>query len=321
MLKSAVDTIVRYAHPGQLVILESSVAPGTTREVVAESLNRAGFKPGKDVFVSFSPERIDPGNINFSMRQIPKVVSGYDALSLELATAFYSQIVNQVIPVTSLEAAELTKILENTFRLVNISFINEISDFARAFGLDIYEVIGAANTKPFGFLPHYPGPGAGGYCIPVLPYYLLAAAKNTGVTLPLTTQAAMYNANRPKTIAQIAFQKAKQELQSVNSPRILLVGIAYKANEWDTRQSVAVAMWNELTRLGAKVDYHDPHVASHKGQNSLTLTPKIVKEYNLIVILTAHLKNDYKILIESGVPVFDTVNALRNYKAKQIYKL
>ncbi|MEK7166547.1 MAG: nucleotide sugar dehydrogenase [Patescibacteria group bacterium] len=316
ILKTACSDVAKYMHTGTLVVLESSVTPGTTRTKVAPLLETSRLAIGKDFFLAFSPERVNPGqSINIS--SIPKIVSGYDTVSARLATVFYKKIVNKVVPVSSLETAELTKVLENTFRLVNISLINEMADYARFFGINIWEVIEAAGTKPFGFLPHFPGPGAGGYCIPVLPEYLLESARGLEVSLPTIEQAITTNSSQPGKIALMV----NDLLQGKKGAKILLIGISYKKNVPDIRESMSIKVLEELLKYDYRVNYHDPLVPKYKNLNSRPLTLSEIKFHDILVILTAHREIDYKMIAKAGIMVFDTVNALKKYHGKQIHRL
>lgn len=318
-LKSAVSELTKYLHTGQLIILESSVAPGTTRNVVLPILVGSGLIAGEDFFLSFSPERIDPGNRSITFAEIPKVVSGLEPVSLTYACQFYSQLVKKVVPVTSLETAEMTKILENTFRLVNISLVNELTTYTQHLGINMWEVVDAAATKPYGFLPHYPGPGVGGDCIPVLPHHLLASARDRGVKLPLVNAATKVNTRQPQKVAAIARKvlngKRRRESQ------ILLVGVAYKADVADIRESAALRLWELLTKQGMRVSYHDPLVPQYNGASSQPLTPRLIQEQDLTIITTAHSRVDYDLLVKAGRPILDTRNILKGYEGEHIYRL
>ena len=318
-LESAGHIVAQVLHNNCLVILESSVAPGTTRNFLQPLLEKSGLTTGKNLFLGFSPERVDPGS-KTAMKVIPKVVSGADPISLELTLALYQKLVDVAVPVTTLEVAELTKVLENTFRLVNISFINEIAQYADALGIDIWEVISAASTKPFGFLPHYPGPGAGGYCIPVLPTYLLEHAEKNHVSLPIVTQALKTNSFQPRYIVKRAFEILQKYGKNGHS-RILLTGITYKKDIADTRESTALKIWQELEKKQAYVSYHDPHVPEYKGTSSIHLTKDLIKQHDLVMVSTPHSNLDYQQMVESEVPIFDIQNALSHFPNDHIYKL
>ena len=319
LLKKATHTVSAVLHHNCLVVLESSVAPGTTRTIVQPLLEKSGFSVGKDLFISFSPERIDPGSKQ-TMRAIPKVVSGADQPSLKLAIALYEKLVEKVVPVTSLDIAELTKVLENTFRLVNINLINEMAQYADTIGIEIWEVIRAASTKPFGFLPHYPGTGAGGYCIPVLPTYLLEDAEKNHIPLPMVAQALKTNSFQPCYVVKRAFEILQKYGKNGHS-RILLTGITYKKDVADTRESAVLKVWKELEKQQAYVSYHDPHVPKFNGTTSLHLTKDLIKQHDLVLVSTPHSDLDYQQIVDSEVPIFDIQNALSHFQNEHIYKL
>lgn len=319
-LESAAQTIADYLQPGQLVILESSVAPGTTRNILMPILEKSGLTAGRDFFLSFSPERIDPKNEKHSFKSIPKVVSGLNHFSLSLARSYYQKLVDRVVPVSSLEAAELTKVLENTFRLVNISFINEMATYAKTLKLNIWEIIEAANTKPFGFLAHYPGPGAGGYCIPVLPYYLYHHARSHSLQLPLVKTAININEAQPEKIAQLATQIISKKAGNLKR-KVLMVGLSYKPEVGDPRESAAVKVWEALDRRKFDVAYHDPYIPKYNGTTSVEVTPQTLTVFDLIIITTAHKNIAYAQLVSSHIPVIDTRNVLRKFPDKHIYRL
>ena len=322
ILTKAASGIAANLKKGQLVILESSVAPQTTRNLLYPILASGSQLKGSDFFLAFSPERVDPGNGKFNVTNTPKVVSGIDEASLKLATLFYSSFVEKVYPVSSLEAAEMTKVLENVFRLVNISLINEINQFTKSIGIDIWEVIGAASTKPFGFLAHYPGPGAGGDCIPVLPYHLLDAAAKTKVNLKVVEAAAAVNEAQPQKVAQKAVEVINGKfVKNGHNPNVLLVGVSYKEETADIRQSPALKIWKELEKSGMNVSYHDPYVQNINGYTSKKLTSKTVREHDLIIITTAHKKIPYRTLVRSKKPLIDTKNTLSKYRQPHIIRL
>src|SRR3990170_4989697 len=280
ILTKAASDISLNLKKGQLVILESSVAPQTTRNVLYPILTVGSSLKGSDFFLAFSPERVDPGNGKFNVTNTPKIVSGIDEKSLKLATLLYSSFVEKVYPVSSLEAAEMTKVLENVFRLVNISLINEINQFTKNIGVDIWEVIGAASTKPFGFLVHYPGPGAGGDCIPVLPYHLLDAAGRTNVNLRVVEAAAAVNEAQPQKVAQKAVEVINGKfVKNGHNPNVLLVGVSYKEETADIRQSAALKVWKELEKSGMNVSYHDPYVESINGALSKKITQETLSKH------------------------------------------
>ncbi len=364
-LIAATEQTAAFLRKGQLVIVESSIATGTTRNVVFPLLEKVGLVHGSDYFLAFSPERVDPGNKNFTLDQIPKVVSGLDGLSLQLTVVFYEQIMKQVVPVTSLETAEMVKLVENTFRLVNISLVNELSVYAKSWNVDMWEVIKAAATKPFGFMPHYPSPGVGGHCIPIDPFYLFEDAKKRGVYLSLIDTAGKINDAQPKKVVQraieilkgqkvfdkklsetgarilrmfrmrpvlnlaqqtfpLAGQKGGKSLavRKKGKHNILLVGLSYKPDVDDVRESPALHIWRMLEKSGCSVAYHDPHVPLYKGTASQSLTPDVLDQQDLIIIVTNHSMVDYAKLASQGIPVLDTRNAYSNgSKQPHIYSL
>ena len=322
ILTKAASDISLNLKKGQLVILESSVAPQTTRNVLYPILTVGSSLKGSDFFLAFSPERVDPGNGKFNVTNTPKIVSGIDEKSLKLATLLYSSFVEKVYPVSSLEAAEMTKVLENVFRLVNISLINEINQFTKSIGVDIWEVIGAASTKPFGFLAHYPGPGAGGDCIPVLPYHLLEAAQKNNVSLKVVEAAAAVNEAQPQKVSQKAIEVINGKfVKNGHNPKVLIVGVSYKEETSDIRQSPALKIWKDLEKSGMDVSYHDPYVGRINGSVSKRITSKVVAEHDLIIITTAHKKVPYRTLVRSKKPLIDTKNILSKYRQPHIIKL
>lgn len=307
-LKSSLSKTAKYIKKGQLIIIESSVAPGTTRSVALPSLEKFGLVAGKDFFLSFSPERVDPGNDKFTLENTPKVVSGVDSDSLKLAVNFYEKFIKKVVPVSSLETAEMTKILENTYRLVNISLINELMEYTNSIGVDIWEVVDAAKTKPFGFMAHYPGPGIGGHCIPVDPYYLIDDANKIGINLSIVEQAGKINDKQPQKVVKKAMSIVKNGSNNGKKHQILLIGIAYKANIDDIRESPALKIWEMFEKEGFSVSYHDPFVPNLNGYSSTMLTNETIQEYDLIVITTNHSSINYDKFIGIDTPILDTRN-------------
>ena len=322
ILTKAASSISANLKKGQLVILESSVSPGTTRNLLYPILTSGSGLKGSDFFLAFSPERVDPGNGKLNVKNTPKIVSGIDEASLSLATLFYASFVEKVYSVSSLEAAEMTKVLENVFRLVNISLINEINQFTKKIGVDIWEVIDAASTKPFGFLVHYPGPGAGGDCIPVLPYHLLDAAKRSNVNLKVVKAAAAVNEAQPQKVVQKAIEVINGKFEkNGHNPKVLLVGVAYKEETADIRQSPALKIWQELEKSGMDVSYHDPYVGRVNGTLSQKITTETLSGHDLIIITTAHKKISYRTLVKAKKPLIDTKNILSKYRQPHIIRL
>ena len=321
ILKEVTLTVSKYLRIGQMVVVESSVAPGTTKNLIAPILIKSKLKIGEDFFLAYSPERVDPGNGKYTVNNTPKIVSGYEEKSLKLVKLFYGSFVDVIHSVSSLETAEMTKVLENTFRLVNISLVNEVNQFTKSAGIDIWEVIKAASTKPFGFLAHYPGPGVGGDCIPVLPYHLLEAAKAKNVPLKVVEAAAKVNENQPKRVANQAIELANGKLANGHKLNVLLVGVAYKEETADIRQSPALKIWKTLSESGLNVSYHDPYVARVNGSVSRKMNKSTVSEQDLIIITTAHKKIPYGMLVRSNKPVIDTKNILSKYNKAHIIKV
>lgn len=307
--------ISRFLKRGQLVVLESTTYPGTTEEVVLPILEKSGLKAGEDFFLAFSPERVDPGNREFTMRDIPKVVGGINKESTELAGKLYSYITDKVYPVSSPKVAEMEKLLENIFRLVNISFINELALLCQRMNIDIWEVISAASTKPYGFMPFYPGPGLGGHCIPIDPFYLSWKAKEYDFDVRFIELAGEINDSMPYYIVDMVMKALNTHKKALNGSKILVIGVAYKPNVADPRESPALKIIPELENLGALVEYYDPYIEEIKIQNkphrSIELTEDKVKDSDCILILTDHNCVDYNLIYNNSQLIVDTRNALR----------
>ncbi|MDD5488146.1 MAG: nucleotide sugar dehydrogenase [Candidatus Omnitrophica bacterium] len=302
---------------GQLVIFESTTYPGTTREVILPILQRSGLKLGDDFFLAFSPERIDPGNPKFNFRNIPKVIGGCTKEGTELGEMLYSNVIKQVVSVSSTDAAEVTKLLENTFRIVNIGLINEFASLCNKLGIDVWEVINAAATKPFGFMPFYPGPGIGGHCIPADPIYLSWKARKVGFETKMIDLAAQVNRNVPKHIVE----RIEGILgRSVSGAKIMLLGVAYKKDVNDLRDSPALDIMEILIRKKAEVVYHDPFIpeVSIKGscRQSVKLDKKTLKAQDMAVVVTDHTDVDYRLVVRDSGIIFDTRNIFARLKIK-----
>lgn len=320
ILENVLVNISKHLHPGCLVIIESSVAPGTTKNFALPILLKSNLNLGEDFFLGYSPERIDPGNLDYSINNTPKIVSGIDDISLDLTLQFYQTFTTQVIPVSSPQAAELTKVLENTFRLVNISLINEVAAFAQASGIDIWEVIEAASTKPYGFLAHYPGPGAGGDCIPVLPYHLLEAAQKINLPLKVVEAATVVNEDQPQKVARKALEVMNGKTKN-GSPKVLLVGVSYKPESADIRHSPALKIWGELEKSGITVSFHDPYVKNINGSTSQKLTTNNISSCDLVIVTTPHKKISFAKLLKNGTPVIDTTNTFKGISHPNIMRI
>ncbi|MEZ5778813.1 MAG: nucleotide sugar dehydrogenase [Paracoccaceae bacterium] len=318
----AAETIAEWLRPGQLVVLESTVWPGATATVLKPILEARGLVAGEDFFLAFSPEREDPGNHKFDTKSIPKIVGADDARSRELVDLLYSQIVTRTVPVSSLATAEAVKLAENSFRTVNIALVNEMKVALEAMGVDVWEVVRAAATKPFGYMPFYPGPGIGGDCIPVSPVYLSWRAKDVGSELPIIDLARANNDSAPDLIAgRVAVELAKRDGVAVKDATILLLGVSYKKNVEDTRESPALAILNRLEQMGARCDYHDPYfpimpsTRDHPtlaGRRSVPLSHQAVADYDAVLVTTDHGDVDYALIARSARLILDTRNAFQS---------
>jgi len=318
---SAVKSITKYLHKDMLVILESTTYPGTTEELIKPELEKSGLKAGKDFHVAFSPERIDPGNKNFVVTKIPKVVGGLTKACSQLTGLLYSQIIQNVHQVSSCRAAEMTKLLENSFRIVNIGWINEIAQMCNALGIDVWEVIDAAKTKPFGFMPFYPGLGVGGHCIPEDPLYLYWKAKHYDFSCKFIKLAADTNHNMPA----YAVTRLKEMLgKSFKNARVLVLGVTYKKDVKDLRKSPSLSLI-ELLQKQTRVDYYDPLAAFVKlgglDIKSIEVTPATIKKYDVVVVAVDHSAVDYDLIYRNARLIFDTRNVYKDKTDKKIVKL
>ena len=306
---TATQTIAEYLHPGQLVILQSTCTPGTTRRVLLRSLEtQTPLSVGEDFFVAFAPERIDPGNRQFNVNNTPKLVGGVTPLCTELACLLYQPFVEQIVRVSSPEVAETAKLLENAFRFINISFINEMALLCDRIGVDIWETIGAAATKPFAFMPHYPGPGVGGHCIPIVPFFLEATAREHGMLGHMIAAAGKVNDSMPEFVVQKLERRLAASGKSLADARVLLLGIAYKADTNDVRESAAFPVLSVLQERGAQVAYYDPHVPTvqWRGQLLESLTDVADGSFDCAVLLTDHTGIDYAALARRVDVFLDT---------------
>jgi UDP-N-acetyl-D-glucosamine dehydrogenase len=320
----AVEAAARTLRAGQLVILESTTYPGTTDEVVQPLLEEGGLKAGVDFLLAFSPERVDPGNAQYTTRQIPKVVGGHGALSTEVACALYGRVVASVVPVSSTRVAEMVKLLENTFRAVNIGLVNEIALMSRKMDIDVWEVIDAAKTKPFGFMPFYPGPGLGGHCIPIDPFYLSWKARQSGFECRFIELAGQVNGSMPEYVVQRVADALNSVKKPINGSRIHLFGVAYKRDVNDLRESPALDVIELLTRRGAVVSDTDPWIPhleeGHHRLTSVGFDEAIAGTYDCAVITTDHAAFDYAKI--AALPlVVDSRNALKGYTQPTIVRL
>jgi UDP-N-acetyl-D-glucosamine dehydrogenase len=313
------ESIVPFLKAGHLVVLESSTYPGTTREVMLPILERTGLKSGDDFYLGYSPEREDPGNHQFDISRIPKVVGGHGQTAAHVAQAFYDHIVQTTVLMSSLEAAEAVKLTENIFRSVNIALVNELKLIYQAMGIDIWEVISGAATKPFGFMPFYPGPGLGGHCIPVDPFYLTWKAREYDVPTKFVELAGEINTAMPfYVVERLTSALSEYSRMALNGARVLIIGIAYKKNVDDTRESPAFSIIETLEKRGAEISYHDPLVpvipptrkhANLAGHKSIPLSPKTIAEFDVVLICTDHDAVNYDQIVEHASLVVDTRNA------------
>ena len=294
------DSLVPYLRAGQVFSLESTTYPGTTDEELAPRLEKSGLKVGRDIFLVYSPEREDPGNPDFVTRTIPKVCGGMTEACLEIGLALYGQVIDQVVPVSSTRAAEMTKLLENIHRAVNIGLVNEMKVVSDKMGVDIHEVIRAAATKPFGFVPYYPGPGLGGHCIPIDPFYLTWKAREYGLHTRFIELAGEVNSSMPDFVIGKVAHALNQAKKSINGSRVLVLGIAYKKNVDDMRESPSVALMEKLRDLGADVQYSDPHIPKfpkmrehHFDLKSVDPTPDNLASFDCVILATDHDRFDY----------------------------
>ena len=300
---------------GQLIVLESTTYPGTTRELVLPMLEEDGLKVGVDFGLAFSPERIDPGNPTYGLKNTPRVVGGITPACTQMAVALYSQIVARVMPVSSVEAAEMTKLLENTFRIVNIGLVNEIAIMCDRLGINVWEVVEAASTKPYGFIPFYPGPGLGGHCIPVDPHYLSWKMRTLNYRARFIELAGEINAEMPEYVIGKITDALNRAKKSVNGSSVLILGVAYKRDIDDVRESPALDIIKLLCNKGAEVTWNDPYVRELKGMESLTraeaVTSELLSQADCVVITTDHSTYDWEAIVKDANLIVDSRNATR----------
>ena len=310
---AAADAIARNAHPGLLIVLESTTYPGTTRELMQPKLEAAGLTVGEDVFLAFSPERVDPGNPVWNTKNTPKVVGGITPACTEVATALYQSCLSTIVPVSSTETAELVKLLENTFRSVNIGLVNEMQIVCDKLGVNVWEVIEAAATKPFGFMKFTPGPGIGGHCIPLDPHYLAWKMRTLNYKTRFIDLASEINSEMPALVVERVSQALNTDRKPVNGSRVLVLGVAYKKDIDDMRESPPLDVIRMLEEQSAKVVYHDPHVATFRDdgheRHSVDLTDEELRSADAVVIVTDHSSVDYQRVVNLARIVVDTRNA------------
>jgi UDP-N-acetyl-D-glucosamine dehydrogenase len=320
---AATEEIAKYLHSGLLVILESTTYPGTTDELVRPMLEKGGLEVGKDFFLCFSPERVDPGNPKFQTKNIPKVVGGTTPACTELARLFYSQALDHVVPVSSTQVAEMVKLLENTFRMINIGLVNELAVMCDGMGINVWEIIDAAATKPFGFMPFYPGPGLGGHCIPIDPFYLSWKTKQAGIEARFIELAGYINGQMPHFVVSKVQNALNDHSKAVRGSTIHVMGVAYKRDIDDVRESPALDVIHLLQKRGAQVVYSDPYVAEIRIDGSvLTAVPETaVGDADCVAIITDHKAFDYPGLVKNSKLIVDTRNALKGVDSPKIQRL
>jgi UDP-N-acetyl-D-glucosamine dehydrogenase len=319
---AAVEAIRIHIRPGQLIILESTTYPGTTREVVLPILEESGLQVGRDFFLAYSPERVDPANPAYTTTNIPKVVGGITPYCTQIASLLYEQFIEKVVPVSSTDCAEMVKLLENTFRSVNIALANEMALTCHSFGINVWEVIEAAKTKPFGFMPFYPGPGLGGHCIPVDPYYLTWKAKMNGCEPRLIELAGNINNQMPGFTVQRIADGLNERRKPLKGSKILALGVTYKRDTNDIRESPALQVLEGLREKGAAVYFCDPYVRSIlvRGEmlKAIELTPNLLQSMDCVAILTDHSAFDYTMVAKFGALILDTRNALKGFSRSDL---
>lgn len=324
-VESVTHKIARYLRPGQLVSLESTTYPGTTEEVMLPILESSGLKLNQDFFLAHSPERVDPGNARYTTKNTNKVVGGVGPESLEVAVAFYSQTIEKIVPVSSARTAEMVKVFENTFRAVNIALVNELTLLCDRMGLNVWEVLDAAFTKPFGIMPFYPGPGVGGHCIPLDPHYLEWKAREYNFQTHFIALAGETNRKMPEFTVEKAIRVLNRQGKSVRGAKVLLLGMAYKANLDDYRESPALEVYRLLKNVGAEVSFHDtwtPEVDEHGVRaSSVDLTDELLRSVDLVIITTNHANVDYQRVVDLAQAVLDTRYATRGIKSEKVVLL
>src|SRR3989339_954902 len=311
------EMISKYLKKGQLIVLESTTYPGTTDEVVKPILEKTGLKAGKDFYLAFSPEREDPGNPKYTTKTIPKVIGGINRISTEIASLLYGSIINKIVPVSSMKVAEATKMLENTFRAINIALVNELKILFDKMGFDIWEVIEASKTKPFGYMPFYPGPGWGGHCIPIDPFYLSWKAKQYNMQTKFIELAGEINTKMPEYVVEKLQDALNRKGIAFSKSKILILGMSYKKDSDDIRESPSLELVEILEKKGASVSYNDPYIPvipkmrSHIiEKKSIELTPYNLRKYDAVLISTNHTNYDYNMILKNSKLIIDTRNAL-----------
>jgi UDP-N-acetyl-D-glucosamine dehydrogenase len=315
---SAAEAIAKHLHPGMLVVLESTTYPGTTAELLQPMFEATGLVTGRDIFLAFSPERVDPSNERFNTRNTPKVVGGTTPACSKIAAALYATAIETIVPVSSTQVAEMVKLLENTFRAVNIGLVNELALMCDRMGIDVWEVVNAAKTKPFGFMPFYPGPGLGGHCIPIDPFYLSWKAKQAGFEARFIELAGQVNSSMPHYVVDKVGEGLNSQRKPINGSKILILGVTYKRNIDDIRESPALDVMHLLHQRGAEVRYSDPHVPALRARDwpgghdltSVPLTREALAACDCVVVLTDHGAVDYRLVVDAAPLIVDTRNTI-----------
>jgi UDP-N-acetyl-D-glucosamine dehydrogenase len=324
-MESAARSVAPFLHPDMLVTLESTTYPGTTEEIVQPILEAGGLKVGTDLHLAFSPERVDPGNPVFQTRNTPKVVGGVTPQCTALAVAFYSRFIDTVVPVSSTRAAEMTKLLENIFRCVNIALMNELLQVSQRMGINIWEVVDAAKTKPFGFMPFYPGPGLGGHCIPIDPFYLSWKARQFDFHTEFIELAGKVNENMPYYVVTRLMESLNEARKSLAGSKVLMLGVAYKADIDDMRESPAIKIASLMREKSADIVYHDPWVGRFTVEGRevppVPLTEAVLASVDAVVIVTDHTNVDYDAVVRHAPLILDTRNALRGFDGGKVVRL
>lgn len=322
---SAAEKLAPHLTPNTLVTLESTTYPGTTEEVLQPIIESHGLKVGKELSLAFSPERVDPGNPTFQTKNTPKVVGGVDAESTEAAIAFYSEFLDEIVPVSTARAAEMAKLLENIFRCVNIALVNELAQLADRMDINIWEVVDAAKTKPFGFMPFYPGPGLGGHCIPIDPFYLSWKAREYDFHTEFIELAGKVNENMPYFVVERLMYALNEHKKALSGSRILVLGVAYKGDIDDMRESPAIKVIDLLSKHNPEIIYHDSYVPEYKydgiTMHSVELTDEEIESADAVLILTAHSNVDYERVAKHAKLVLDTRNAMKTIDAGNVVRL
>mgnify|MGYP000355142040 CR=1 FL=1 len=322
---NARDALLPHLRPPLIFVLESTTYPGSTDELIVPKLEARGFKVGEDVFVAFSPERVDPGNPVYHTHNTPKVVGGVTPRCTKMACALYGTIIEKVVPVSSCTAAEMAKLLENTFRSINIGLVNELAIMCKYLQVDVWEVINAAATKPFGFMPFYPGPGLGGHCIPIDPLYLSWKLKTLDYKARFIELADEINSSMPEHVVTLIADALNARRKSINGSKIMLLGVAYKKDIDDVRESPALDIYDGLKRRGARLTYHDPHVPVFQYEGgevrSARLTAQALRAQDCVVIVADHTAVDYRMVVREAALIVDTRNATKGMRSAKIVRL